>query len=165
MHLPPNLALLLKTLVMSESVGARLDPDFRLTIAIAPYAERMLLRQYSPRLWAQKLGQASLDVARLGVEAPQQIRRIIGEVERGELQVGVRPEHFEPIIGRLERLANRIVLGVIAGAFINGLAILMSGYHPPGWERWAWVAFAFGFVCAAGLGTYLAWSILRSGRP
>jgi ubiquinone biosynthesis protein len=110
------------------------------------------------------MGQASLDVARLGVEAPQQIRRIIGEVERGELQVGVRPEHFEPIIGRLERLANRIVLGVIAGSFIIGLAVLMSVYRPPAWERWAWIAFAFGFVCAAGLGTYLAWSILRSSR-
>jgi ubiquinone biosynthesis protein len=164
MHLPPNLALLVKALVMSESVGAQLDPDFRLTIAIAPYAERMLLRQYSPRLWAHKLGQASLDIARLGVEAPQQIRRIISEVERGELQVGVRPEHFEPLIGRLERLANRIVLGVIAGSFIIGLAVLMSVYHPPEWERWAWVAFAFGFVCAAGLGAYLAWSILLKPR-
>jgi ubiquinone biosynthesis protein len=164
MHLPPNLALLLKTLVMSESVGARLDPDFHLTTALAPYAERMLLRQYSPRLWAKKLGQASLDIARLGVEAPQQLRRIIGELERGEVQIGVRPEHFEPIVGRLEQLANRIVLGVIAGAFTNGLAILMLVYRPPGWERWAWVAFTFGFVCATGLGAYLAWSILRSGR-
>jgi ubiquinone biosynthesis protein len=123
-----------------------------------------LLRQYSPRLWAHKLSQASLDVARLGVEAPHQLRRIIAQVERGELQVGVRPEHFERIIGRLERLANRIVLGVIAGSFITGLAVLMAVYRPPGWERWAWVAFGFGFVCAAGLGAYLAWSILTSSR-
>ena len=40
--------------------------------------------------------------------------------------------------------------------------MLLSVYHPPGWERWAWAAFAFGFGCALLLGLYLAWSILRS---
>ena len=73
----------------------------------------------------------------------------------------MRPEGFNPVIDRLERIANRIVLGVIAAAFINGLAVLLSAYRPPGWERWAWVVFAFGFLCALSLGVYLAWSILR----
>jgi ubiquinone biosynthesis protein len=162
--LPPNLALLVKTVIMSESVGARLDPTFHLTEALVPYARQLMLRQYSPRRWKRKLGRASLDLARLGVEMPQQLRRIMGEFERGEIEVGMRPEGFEPIIRRLERLTNRIVLGVIAAAFINGLAVLMSVYRPPGWDRWAWVAFAIGFVMAAALGAYLAWSILRSGR-
>jgi ubiquinone biosynthesis protein len=164
MRLPPNLALLLKTLVISESVGSQLDPEFHLTTSLAPYAEKMLFRQYSPSVWAHKLSQASLDIARLGVEAPPQIRRIIGEIERGELQIGVRPERFEPVVARLERITNRVVLGIIAGAFINGLAVLMSVYRPPGWEHLAWAAFGLGLVFAAGLGGYLAWSILRSGR-
>ncbi|HWP41777.1 MAG TPA: hypothetical protein VNO14_00985 [Blastocatellia bacterium] len=88
----------------------------------------------------------------------------MGELERGGIEVGMRPEGFEPIIRRLERLTNRIVLGVIAAAFINGLAVLMSVYRPPGWDRWAWVAFTIGFVIAAALGAYLAWSILHSRR-
>ena len=72
---------------------------------------------------------------------------------------------FDPVIDRLERIANRIVLGVIAAAFINGLAVLMSVYKPPGWERWAWIVFAFGFLCALMLGIYLAWTILRPKHP
>ena len=93
---------------------------------------------------------------------PQQLRRIVTSAEDGNLQVGVRPEGFDPIVDRFERLSNRIVLGVIVAAFINGLAVLVSVFQPPGWERWAWVVFAFGFVCALLLGTYLAWSILRA---
>ena len=54
------------------------------------------------------------------------------------------------------------MLGIIAAAFINGLAMLMSIYHPAGWEAWAPLAFAVGFFFAAGLGAYLAWSIIRS---
>jgi hypothetical protein len=65
---------------------------------------------------------------------------------------------------RFERLANRIVLGILAAAFSNGLAALASVYRPPGWERWAGAAFAFGFLCAAALGLYLAWRLLRPRR-
>lgn len=46
----------------------------------------------------------------------------------------MRPSGFDAIVGRFERLANRLVLGIIAAAFINGLAVLMSIYHPAGWE-------------------------------
>ena len=161
LHLPPNLALLLKTIIMIEGLGVSLDPDFRLTELLAPYTERLVLRKYSPFRWAQTFGRASVDLMKLGIEMPQQLRRIVSAVEDGNLQIGMRPEGVGPVIDRLERIANRIVLGVLAAAFINGLAVLLSVYKPPGWQHWAWIVFAFGFLCALLLGVYLAWSILR----
>ena len=162
--LPPNLALLFKTAIMCEGLAARLDPTFTLTTVLVPYAERLILRQYSPLAWARRLGPASLDAARLGTELPVQLRRLLGELERGDLQVGMRPEGFEPLVRRIEHLGNRLVLAIIATGFIIGLAVLMATYHPPGWEQWVGDVFAVGFVLAGALGTYLAWSILRSGR-
>jgi len=162
LHLPPNLALLLKTVIMIEGLGVNLDPDFQFTKSLTPYTERLVLRQYSPLRWASEFGRASLDLARLVTELPQHVRRIVTEAENGNLQIGMRPEGFDSVINRLEKIANRIVLGVIAAAFINGLAVLVSVYRPPGWERWGWVVFAFGFLCALLLGVYLAWSILKS---
>jgi ubiquinone biosynthesis protein len=161
LHLPPNMALLLKTVMMIEGLGVNLDPDFRLTELVPPYTERLVLRQYSPFRWARSLGRASLEAAKLGAELPQHLRRIVSAAESGDLQVGMRPEGFDPVIDRLERIANRIVLGVITAAFINGLAVLVSVYRPPGWDRWAWMVFAFGFFCALLLGVYLAWNILK----
>lgn len=161
LHLPANLALLLKTVIMIEGVGVNLDPDFHLTQSLTPYTERLVMRRHSPSRWFQDLGRASLDLAKLGVDMPRHFRRIVNAAEDGNLQIGMRPEGFDPVINRLERIANRIVLGVIAAAFINGLAVLVSVYKPPGWERWAWVVFAFGFACALLLGGYLAWAILR----
>lgn len=161
MHLPSNLALLFKTVIMIEGLGVTLDPDFNLTAVLVPYAERLVIREYSPFKWVRSFSRASLDLARLGVEMPQQLRRIVSAAEDGNLQIGMRPEGFDPIVDRVEMIANRIVLGVIAAAFINGLAVLVSVYHLPGWERWAWAVFAFGFACALLLGIYLAWSILR----
>ena len=161
MHLPSNLALLLKTVIMIEGLGVTLDPDFHLPKVLTPYTQRLVLRQYSPFRLARNFGRSSLELARLAMEMPQHLRRIATATEAGNLQIGMRPEGFDPVIDRLERIANRIVLGVIAAAFINGLAVLVLVYRPPGWERWGWAVFAFGLACALMLGGYLAWNILR----
>jgi len=164
LHLPSNLALLLKTVIMIEGLGTHLDPDFKLVSVLAPYTERLVYRQYLPSRWAPRLGRASIEMPRLSAEMPHQLRRMLTAIEHGQLQVGMRPEGFDPLLDRFDRISNRIVLGVIAAAFINGLAVLFSVYRPPSWERWAWIFFAFGFLCALGLGVYLAWSILRIKR-
>lgn len=162
LQLPSNLAQLLKATIMNEGLGTQLDPSFRLTTILVPYARRLILKQYSPAFWAKQLMQTGTDAAWLGVELPQQVRRLLSELERGTLKVSVQPAGVEPTLKRFETIANRIVLGVIAAAFINGLAILMSVYHPVAWGWWIGTFFAIGFVLAAGLGVYLAWSILRS---
>lgn len=164
LRLPPNLALLLKTVAMNEGMGAQLDPSFTLGSVLAPYAEQLLIRRYAPGRLARRLGRMGIEAARLGVELPVQLRRIIHEIERGDLEIGMRPERFEPLLGRVERLANRLALSILTAAFVIGLAMLMTVYHPPGWNRWVGPLFAAGFAIATALGAYLMWSILRSGR-
>ncbi len=162
LRLPTNLALLIKTVAMNEGLGTQLDPEFRLTSVLVPYAQRLMLCQFSPFFWTRRLGQAGLDAAWLGIELPQQLRRVLGELERGDLDIGMRPTDVEPVMRRFERLVNRLVLAMVLAAFIIGLAMLMSSYHPSGWNQW--VFFVSGFVFAGVLGVYLAWSILRSDR-
>ncbi len=164
LQLPPNLALLLKTVAMSEGLGAQLDPAFALGRVLAPYAERLLLRRFAPARLARRLREAGVELSRLAVDLPRQLRRLTSELDRGGPTVGVRPEGFEPVLHRLERLTNRLVLGIIAAAFVNGLAVLMTVYHPPGWSTWAGPTFGVGVITAAVLGLYLAWSIVRSGK-
>ena len=164
LRLPSNLALLLKALAMAEGLAAQLDPSFRMAEVLEPYARELMLRQSSPRAFARALGRAGIEASQLGTELPQRLRRLLADLERGGVEVSVRPTGLEPLLNRLERLANRIVLGIIAAALINGLAVLMSFYHPPGWEQWTVAAFTIGFALALGLAAYLAFSILWSRR-
>lgn len=159
LRLPSNLALLVKTTIMNEGLGMQLDPTFRLTTALMPYAQWLTIQQYSLFFWTKRLGQAGLAAVWLGTELPQQLRRVLGELGHGDLNIGMRPTDVEPIIRRFERLVNRLVLAIIAAAFIIGLAMLMSSYHPSGWNQW--VFFLVGFVFAGALGIYLAWSAGR----
>ncbi|MDE3074764.1 MAG: AarF/ABC1/UbiB kinase family protein [Chloroflexota bacterium] len=162
LQLPANLALLLKTVVMEEGLVTQIDPTFNLTSFLAPYAKSLMLRRFAPGLWLSRFGHAGLDAARLGVEMPLRVRRLLAEVERGGLEVAMRPTGFEPILGRLERLVNRLVLGILAAAFVVGLAVVMLVYHPAGWERLMGGFFFFGFVAAGVFGGYLTWTIVRS---
>jgi predicted unusual protein kinase regulating ubiquinone biosynthesis (AarF/ABC1/UbiB family) len=150
--------------MMCEGLAAALDPTFRLTGVLVPYAQRLLLAEYAPAAMARKLSRAGLEAAHLGAELPEQVRRLLFEAEHGGLEVGVRPEQFDSLVRRLERVGNQIVLALLAGSFIVGLPMLMSVYRPPGWEQWVGGVFVFGFVLASVLGVYLAVAILRSGR-
>jgi len=162
LHLPADLTLLLRSVIMAEGMGVSLDPTFDLMTVIQPYAERMTERQYSPSRWLGKLGPASIEMARLSLALPQQMRRVLGDIERGNFAIGLRAETLEPFALRLENLANRLVLSILAGAFIVGSAVLLSFYHPQGWERWAGQLLRFGFLVATALSLYLAWRIARS---
>ncbi len=164
LQLPSGYALLLKTVVMHESLVTRLDPGFDFTRVLVPYARQMVTRQFSPVMWARSLAQAGVDVARLGVEGPQQARRLLAALQRGDLELGVRPSGFEPLVRRLERIANRMVLGIIVAAFVIALAVLISAFHLRS-DPAAGLVLIVGFLAASGLGGYVAISILRSGRP
>jgi ubiquinone biosynthesis protein len=164
LHLPAGYALLLKTVLMHESLVAHLDPSFEFTTVLVPYARRMMVRHFSPVGWGPSVGQAAIDLARLGVEFPQQLRRLLSSLQRGDLELAVRPTGFQPMLRRVERIANRIVLGMVASAFVISLAVLLSAYHVRS-DPQIGAGLIVGFVLASVLGIYVAWSILRSGRP
>jgi ubiquinone biosynthesis protein len=164
LQLPTDLALLVKAIVMEDGLGVQLDPTFNLASVVAPYARRLVVRQYSPQQWMRRLSAASMDAARLGMDLPQHVRRIVADLERGTLEIAARPVGLEPYLYRLERIANRIVVGILTAAFVVGLAILLSVYRPPGFRQWASIAFALGIAGVLLPGLYLSWQVFRSER-
>ncbi len=164
LHLPAGYALLLKTVLMHESLVTRLDPSFEFNAVLGPYARGMIVRHFSPLGWGKTVGQAGVDLARLGIELPQQVRRLLSSLQRGDVELAIRPTGFESMFRRLERIANRLVLGIVAAAFVVALAVLLSAYHLRS-DPQTGAILLVGFVLASVLGVYVAWSILRSGRP
>lgn len=161
--LPSNLSLLVKTMTMCEGLGAELNPSFSFAEVLAPYARQLMLQENSPAAWAKRLGKAGVELAWLATDLPQRLRRLLEELERGVVKIDVQPTGLEPVFHRAERIANRMVLGVVVAAFIVAMAILMSVYHPAG-SALGQVLFSIGFVLAVVLALYLVWRIFRSGR-
>ena len=88
----------------------------------------------------------------------------MSDLERGNIEVGVKADTLTPIINDVKLLVNRLVLGIIAAAFVIGVAILLVVYHPVVGLWWVGVLFFIGFTFAFALGVYLALAIIRSRK-
>jgi ubiquinone biosynthesis protein len=126
LRVPPDLALLVGTLAISEGVMAQVDPQFQYSEALAPYARRQLLAQLSPAAVGRRLEQIALDFEELAVDFPGQLHRVLDVLASGGLEVHVRAAELEPLLTRAERLGNRIAGSVLLAAVIDGLAELAA---------------------------------------
>jgi ubiquinone biosynthesis protein len=122
LRVPPDLALLVGTLAVSEGVMAQVDPEFQYSDALAPYARRQLLAQLSPAAVGRRVEQIALDFEELAVDFPGQLHRVLDVLGSGGLEVHVRAAELEPLLARAERLGNRIARSVLLAAVIDGLA-------------------------------------------
>ena len=162
LRLPPDLALLVKTLGMSEGLGVRLDPTFNLMDVYIPYTEELLRRRFSLRQWSGQLMLAGIDALEMALALPQQLRHVLGDIERGGFEINIQPQSFEPFLERMEQLTNRLTLGILAAAFTIGMALLVSVYHPAGWDAIIELLFLLVLVLSGVFGTYILLLILRS---
>lgn len=162
LQLPQETALLFKVLMMAEGTAARLDPDFQMLHALEPYAERLARGQLSLPALVRRWARAGADTNALLTELPATLRRLRHVVEDGGIEVHLRATELEPLIGRVERVGNRVVAGLLAGALINGIGTLVGGNTR--WRSGEGRLIGAGFATISALGGYLLWS-LRRRRP
>jgi ubiquinone biosynthesis protein len=146
LRLPGNLVQFFKALAMCEGMLLAIEPDASFTDFLRPMAGKMLFEGFAGQNGIGLLRDSALDAVELGLELPQRIDRVLGEIERGNLRVLTRVEDMEPLVKRLERMAARTNAAMLVAACIVGLALVIPIYHPPGWETWNntvfWIAVA-----------------------
>ncbi|HEX7974052.1 MAG TPA: hypothetical protein VF498_06570 [Anaerolineales bacterium] len=164
LQLPAELTMLFRVVAMSEGLGARLDPDFRLFEFAAPFLQRFWLAKYSPTAIGKRLAQSILDSTELGIDLPQRAARLLGQLERGDLAFDIHHEGLSGFTHQLQRMVNRLALTMLLAATIIALGLLMLVYHPQVWELVGGWLFGLAFLFALGFGAWLMWNIWRSGR-
>ena len=100
----------------------------------------------------------------LAPDLPHRATRLMGELERGEIEIIVKHQGLDEALKELERVANRVTMGVITAALILGLAFVMSYYHPPGWGVVGVFVFTATFLVAVLFAAHLLWIVWRTGR-
>ncbi|WP_432488217.1 ABC1 kinase family protein [Kineococcus sp. SYSU DK018] len=155
--LPRNLALVVKMIVMTEGLGSTLDPDFQIGSVLSPYARRLVLGHVDPVAIARRLRQAGLDAATLGVELPGQLGRLLDVLDRDGVSVSVRTDELDPLVARVERIGNRLVVALVTAAGIEALAVLASS-DPQRLKPHETKVAAVGAVAVGSLTAYLGWT-------
>ena len=164
LQLPAEFVMLFRVVAMSENLGAQLDPDFRLFEFAAPYLQQFWMERYSPKALVSRMGQTLIDAAELSLDLPQRASRLIGQLERGEVQFNINHEGLQDFAQQLQRMVNRLALSILLASIIMALGLLMIIYHPPGWDRLGGWVFGIAFLSALGFGAQLMWNIWRSSK-
>jgi ubiquinone biosynthesis protein len=126
-QLPSNTFLLLKTIVMAQSLGRGVDPQFDIAPLLESSVIRIIREKYSITTALRRLPAAAAELASLSAGLPQRLDRMMKTAERGEIQVRADVSGVERHIRHLEQVLNRAVIGIIAATLILGLALLFVG--------------------------------------
>jgi len=153
LHIPPDLVLLIRSLVTIEGVGRTLDPHFDIARQLQPFLRDLTLRRFHPwRLLTQTLRTAE-DMQRLAMLLPDVMTQSLESIKRGELTVRFDLQHFENLVHQLTRASNTLAFGIlIAGIVVASALVLRAGSTNLAY---------FGFGLTLVLMLWLFWNMSR----
>jgi ubiquinone biosynthesis protein len=166
LRMPSNLVLVFKTIAMLEGISLQLDPDINVFTEVEPYVRDVLLELQSPVTRAREVA----DQVRESVEAlfmlPGQVQRMLEQVEGGEGNLSMRLRGLDEPARRITTAANRLVLAILAAAFVVGPALIIPYVSQlwPDWQAAAGLLIAAGIVLSVLITLSLLLSIWRSRR-
>ena len=161
---PAELTLLSKTLLNLDVVGQTLDPKFNPNASIRRNAEKILRQRVWKAFSPTNLFGGLLEMKDLLARLPSRLNRILDAVAHNELKVKVETIDEQVIIEGLQKIANRITLGLVLAALIVGAALLMRVETP--FRLFGYPGFAIlCFLGVGGGGLFLIIRILMHDRP
>jgi len=159
LKMPPELALLGKTLLHLDEVGRVLDPEFDVNASLRRNASSVMRRRMLKSARPANVFSAALDVREFAERLPGRVNRILDAMAANDLRFKVEVIDQGSIIDGLQKVANRIALGLVLAALIVGAAMLMRIPTSLTIFGYPWIAMLL-FLAAAAGGFWMAWTIL-----
>jgi predicted unusual protein kinase regulating ubiquinone biosynthesis (AarF/ABC1/UbiB family) len=160
-RLPVELAMIGKTLLNLDEIGHVLAPHFDPNAAIRRHAADITRQQFSRDLSIGSIFSGAMEVKNFVQQLPSRVNRILDRLADNEFQVRVDAIDETRLMEGMQKVANRIALGLVLAALIVGAALLMD--VPTTFQIFGYPGLAIMlFLAAAAGGTALAVSILAN---
>jgi ubiquinone biosynthesis protein len=155
---PPDLMLLIRTLVTLEGVGRELDPEFNLAEHLAPFVEKVVRERYNVQNIKRRLLAESRTFFRLAHDVPRYVAKSLEKLSKDDLKVQLEHRGLDHLITELDRSSNRVVISlVISSMIVSSALIIRSG------TQVLWFSGPM-LVLSSLLGAWLIYGVFRSGR-
>ena len=158
-RLPAEFTMFAKALLNLDNVVYTLDPHFDPNIVIRDRANEILQRNIIKSVAPNNLLSGVVDLKEFAEKLPNRVNRILDAAGNNELRFKVDAIDEKIIIEGLQKVANRITLGLVVAALIVGAAMLMrveTSFRIFGYPGLAMIF----FLMAAAAGLILAFNIL-----
>jgi predicted unusual protein kinase regulating ubiquinone biosynthesis (AarF/ABC1/UbiB family) len=159
--LPPELAMIGKALLNLDEIGRSLAPRFDPNAAIRRHAAEITRERVARDFSAGSIFSAAVDLKNFVARLPDRVSRILNHLADNDLQLRVHAFDEARLMEGLQKVANRITLGLVLAALIVGAALLMD--VPTSFHLFGYPGIAILLFLAAALGGLgLVFNILLS---
>lgn len=158
-RLPPEFTMIAKALLNLDRVVYTLDPSFDPNTIIRERANEILQQNILKSVAPNNLLSGVVDLKEFAEKFPTRVNRILDAVGNNELRFKVDAIDEKVVLEGLQKVANRITLGLVVAALIVGAAMLMrveTSFRIFGYPGLAMIF----FLLAAAAGMVLAFNIL-----
>jgi ubiquinone biosynthesis protein len=158
-RLPAEFTMFAKALLNLDRVVYSLDPNFDPNVVIRDRANEILQRNIIKSVAPNNLLSGVVDLKEFAEKLPNRVNRILDAAGNNELRFKVDAIDEKVIVEGLQKVANRITLGLVVAALIVGAAMLMrveTSFRIFGYPGLAMIF----FLLAAAAGLMLAFNIL-----
>ena len=167
LQLPTELTLLSKALLQLDEIGRTLDPEFEPNGAIRRHASELLRKRMLKSASPGHLATALLEAKEFAEKLPGRVNRVLDLVANNELKLHVDAIDEAELIGGLQKIANRIAMGLVLASLIVGAALLMqvpTTFRLVGYPGLAMLFFLFAAAGGCALIVSILWSDRKPGR-
>jgi len=160
-RLPVELAMIGKTLLSLDQIAHVLAPHFDPNAAIRRHAADITQRQITREASLSSLFSTAVELKNFVQHLPARVNRILDRVADNELEVRVDAIDETRLMEGMQKVANRIALGLVLAALIVGAALMMD--VPTSFQLFGYPGVAIMlFLAAAAGGGALAVTILAN---
>jgi ubiquinone biosynthesis protein len=160
-RLPSEFTMIAKALLNLDRVVYTLDPTFDPNAVIRDRANEILEQNIVKSLAPNNLLSGVVDLKEFAEKFPPRVNRILDQIGNNELRLKVDTIDETVVLEGLQKVANRITLGLVVAALIVGAAMLMrvdTSFRIFGYPGLAMIF----FTIAAAAGMILAVNIVSN---
>jgi predicted unusual protein kinase regulating ubiquinone biosynthesis (AarF/ABC1/UbiB family) len=121
----PEFTMIAKTLMNLDRVVYVLDPTFNPNEVIRQEATNIMVQQAAQSVEPGALLARAVEVKEFAERLPMRVNKILDAVGNNDLKITVDAIDEKVVLDGLQKIANRITLGLILAALIIGAALMM----------------------------------------
>lgn len=125
-RLPSELTMLGKTLLNLDEIGRTLAPDFDPNAAIREHTQSIIQKHFFQNITPGNFFSSLLDVKEFLQKLPSRLNSLLDAFTNNEFEIKVKSQDEAKLMFNLQKIANRITVGLILAALIIGAALMMK---------------------------------------
>jgi predicted unusual protein kinase regulating ubiquinone biosynthesis (AarF/ABC1/UbiB family) len=153
-RLPSEFTMVAKALLNLDRVVFTLDPSFEPTAVIRQRATEILQRNLMQSIAPGNLIGSVVELKEFVEKLPGRVNKILDTIGNNELKVNVDTIDEKVVVEGLQKVANRISLGLVLAALIVGASMLMrveTSFRILGYPGFAMIFFLLAAIAGIGL--------------